>query len=820
MTRARRLWVLFLVAPLLLVLCAGCYVYWLARRAEPIYAGEITLPGLESVVTVRFARHAIPHAHARSREDLFFAQGYLVASERMWQMDLMRRVARGRLSEVLGEEALPIDRLFRTIGLERVAERNLATMSGTGRRYLEAYGRGVNAYRSETASRLPLEYHLARFRPAPWTALDSLAIAEYMAFLLSFNAKEEIVFLRLVRRLGSERTRELFPVDEGIPAPEPAPGLAAYTGPLGDPLAAYTKLAAERGLPLPSAASNSWALTGSRTRNGLPLLANDPHLAASAPSIWYELALEAPGYHAVGTSLPGLPLILIGHNEHLAWGFTASLADTQDIFVERATVDGLAVERAGGKSEPIRTRIERIAVRGREHPARMRIRCTDNGVILNDVLAERRPLPRDFIELRSSHLLALRSNLELPDGALDGLYGLNTAETVEQARAALELFVHASLNVLIAHRDGTIAWQLTGALPIRRRGLGTFPVTAWSGDYEWVGRVPFAQNPAALDPPTGVLVAANHRMVPRNSPVHVSSSWMAPYRALRIKEMLGKAEGLAAGDLLVMQMDRVSVEARRWLAALDRIEPRLRVTDPQAWAIARDQLLGWDGEFTPQSRPAALLVLLRSALFVELYGDELGEDLPALMSIAIMSYNALQETVRSGQSSFWDDLRTPALEEPAQIWGRALRRAWAELGGRGDEAPPRLDDLQRLVFPHAFHRLPLLGRLFDIGPFGVGGDAYTVNVMKAEAATPMKPIFVPTYRHVFTPGNWEQTGGTQTLGQSGHRFSPYRSDQLTDWLEGRLHPWTWGGPPPGEVIGTVRLLPAAPRHDAMLGSGN
>lgn len=804
-----RYWVSAVLLLLLLPLFIGAYAYYRARQAEPAYSGELIIPSLRQPVTVRFGPHAIPHLEAQSQEDLFLAQGYIVASERMWQMDLMRRLARGRLAEVFGKEAIPVDRLFRTLGLERAARRNLAALSAPTRRYLEAYARGVNAYREHSRGRRPLEYLIARFDSVEWGPIDSIAIGEYMTFMLSSNYREELAYLRLAQRLGKRRALELFPTDEGIPAPDDARHLPDYTHilRLREP---YTRFARHWGLPQPGPASNSWAVAGSRSQSGLPLLANDPHLAPSMPSIWYELELQAPGYHAAGTNLPGLPFVLIGHNEDLAWGLTTTLADTQDIFVERVTADGLAVERPGGQMERIAVLSEPLKVKGQSKPVQAPIRETSNGVILNDVLGLRSIPGHELVDLDTPYLLALRWNIELPDRGFDAVYGLNKASTVGEARAALRHLVHASQTVLIAHRDGTIAWQITGALPLRRKGLGTFPAPGWTGDYAWDGYVDRRRNPSVENPSNAMLVTANNRTLPLDAPVHVSRSWEPPYRAQRIEELLAGQVNLTAETFATIQLDRESIEARHWISALRAIAPELEAVDPTAMAIAKAYLLDWNATFNPDSRSAALFVRLRDALNEQLFGDELQSDLPVLNGTYVSTYSALQEAVRSGRSSFWDDIRTARTERPVSIWGRALRQAWNRLATeqQGSRAPP-LGDLRELVFSHAFHRLPLLGRLFDIGPVAIGGDNFTINVAKSAIESPETPDIVPSYRFLLTPGQWSSSRGTQALGQSGHRFSRYRTDQLQDWLQGRLHAWHWNGPPTSETIGTLKLLPRA-----------
>jgi penicillin amidase len=808
MALRRRWWVWILLLPVLLLTGAGGAGYWLARQAEPLYSGTVAVPDLAAPVTVSFGPHAIPYIRAASREDLFFAQGYLVASERMWQMDLIRRIARGELSEMLGEEVLAVDRLFRTLGLHRAAERNLEALSDEGRRYLEAYARGVNRWRERYAGRLPLEYRIVGIEPAVWRPADSLSVAEYMAFLLSFNAKEELVYLQLARRLGKARALELFPSDENIPAPAYARDLPDYaTAPI-EPFLPYLRLAKKLGLPRPGPASNTWAVAGTHTADGQPLLANDPHLMPSMPGLWYELEMKAPGYHVAGICLPGLPLVVIGHNGDLAWGMNTSMADTQDIFVERLTAAGDSVERANAPPEAIALRTEEIAVKDWPEPHRMQVRETDHGVILNDVLAETRPIPLDFVELASRELITLRWTIELPDRAFDGIYRLNTATTIAGARAAIALISHASQNILIVHRDGSIAWQMSGTLPVRGKGLGTFPAPGWNSEYGWDGYVPPGDNPGTLNPPAGMIVSANNRTIPIDYPVHVTRSWMPPYRARRIEQLLDDKAQLTVADMQAIQLDKKGLEAIPWLDALHKLEPHLRTTDPQAWKVANDMLRNWNGSFEPDSNFAALFVLLRRELFDAIYADELGDDLQGFMAVNLFAYGALQETVRTGESSFWDDVRTPGKETPADIWARALRRAARNLRTQqGELSSAQLGRLRRLTFPHAFHSIPLLGKLFRVGPVAVGGDNHTVDAVKTEINAPEIPLFIPTYRVVYTPGDWRQTRGAQPLGQSGHLFSQFRTDQLDDWLNGRMHSWSWGGTPADKVIATLRLVP-------------
>jgi penicillin G amidase len=818
MSQRRLYWIVFMVLiPEIIVLGVGGPLYWLAKRAEPSYSGTIALAGLAHPVEVRFGPHAVPTIAASDLRDLVFAQGYVTASERMWQMDLLRRLGGGRLAELFGPEAAKVDRFFRTVGLPFEARRALAAMADTDRALLDAYAAGVNAYRDSARGRRPLEYLISGLEPAPWQPEDSLVIGAYMAWTQSFNARGELTFLRLARRIGPERARLLFPTDEGIAPPEVPAELVDYLATTATAastpssrfdiaaLAPLLDYPARLGLPTPTAASNAWLATGARTATGEALLANDPHLAFSMPGIWYELELIAPELHAAGVSLPGVPLVLIGHNADLAWGVTSVIADTQDIFIERPTTDGLAVERNGRAPEPIQVRHETIAVRGGE-PVEIAIRSTSRGVILNDILGGITGTLMDLPETGAdSERLALRQTHDAPDRSFQAVRGLCQARTLDEARTAGLDFRHVAVNLMLAHRDGGIAWQMTGVLPQRGRGSGAFPVPGWIDDYDWQGAVPPSLNPSTTNPPDGLIVTANQRTLPADHPIHVSNAWMSPHRAQRIAARISASGLLTPESMAGIQSDRVSLQGRMMQSSLQRLEAGIRALDPDAWSIAEAHLLAWDGTMDGASRPAAFAALLEPALFQAIYGDELGEDLPLLFSLAIVAYNPLQETLRTGESAFWDDVTTPETETPAAIWARALRSARTALDAQGDDV--RLDQIRSVRFTHAFDTLPLLGDLFSVGPIGVGGSSDTIDVVKTLPQEPGKGLFGASTRVVATPADWSRTRGTLTLGQSGHRFSPYRTDQLDDWLAVQSHPWPWNGPDAEHILGHLRLDP-------------
>jgi acyl-homoserine lactone acylase PvdQ len=466
------------------------------------------------------------------------------------------------------------------------------------------------------------------------------------------------------------------------------------------------------------------------------------------------------------------------------------------------------VERAGGEAETLAVGTERILVRGAD-PVDLPIRSSSNGVVIDAVLGPVTRTPIDLPEVSSPDLIVLRQAHDQPDLAFAGLLRLNQATSLPEAAEAILAFRHVVLNLMLAHRDGGIGLQVSGLLPRRGKGSGAFPLPGWVEGAAWQGFVPQTANPTRIDPPGGALITANNRIVPADYPVTVSNAWMAPFRAQRIHARLDEAGVLDPARMAAIQRDRLSEQAaltRRWLRAL---EMELRAVDTGAWATATELLQDWDGEMSASSRPAALYALLEPALFRALYGDELGEDLEPLADLALFVYSPLQETLQSGRSGFWDDVTTEEVEQPAEIWARALKAARHELEARtaaGGEV--RLDRVRTLTFPHAFGALPVVGSVFNVGPLPVGGHSDSVDLMKSRLLEPGEAIIIPTLRVVFTPADWSQTRAVQPLGQSGHRFSPYRTDQLDDWLNGDSHHWPWGGPSEKATLGVLTLAPA------------
>ncbi|WP_240757038.1 penicillin acylase family protein [Roseicella aquatilis] len=573
---------LLLLVLLLLGGIAGA-VWW----TLPARDATLRLPGLSAKVAVTLDEHGIPRIAARTEADAATALGWLHARDRLFQMEMMRRGAAGRLSEIAGPPTLRADRFVRTLGLERRAEADFAGLPDDARALLEAYATGVNAWIA-ARGRFAAPEFIALGAPEPWRPADSLLWAKVMGLWLSGNWRTELERSRLAGVLPPARLRELFPED----ATPGRPDLAGLDpGHLGRLAAALPRFP-EPGT-LPASASNAWAVAGRRSASGAPLLASDPHLGFGAPILWYLVRIDLEdGRMLAGATSPGVPLLVIGRNAHLAWGFTTTHSDTQDVFVE--TLAGPEAYETPDGPQPFTVREEVIRVRGAA-PVTLRVRETRHGPVISDL---------DAAPQGDRVLAVAMANLAPGDTAAAGLLALNRAGSLAEARAAAALITSPPQNLMLADRAGRIGMVLTGRSPVRRAGDGTLPAPGWDGSHDWTGWIPFDALPHVEDPASGQVVNANNRPVPPDSPVFLGQDWPDDARFRRIGEMLAAGPRHDAEGFAAMQRDTVSAFARDLLGpdALLRRVPR-----PEGAAgVAQDLLLAWDGDLAAD-RPEGLV---------------------------------------------------------------------------------------------------------------------------------------------------------------------------------------------------------------------
>ena len=729
-------------------------VWWTLPATET----ELAIAGLVAPVRITLDEAAIPRIRAAGERDAAIALGYLHARDRLFQMELMRRGAEGRLAEIAGAAALRTDRFSRTLGLRQRAEGDYAALDAETRGLLEAYALGVNAWIT-ARGRLAAPEFLVLGAPEPWRPEQSLLWAKVMGLWLSGNWRTELERANLAHLLPAERLWDLWPADRSAGRPD----VAALPG-LDRILAALPVFGEDA--PLPSSASNAWAVAGARSASGAPMLASDPHLGYGAPILWYLARIDlGDGRMLAGATAPGVPLVIIGRNADLAWGFTTTHSDTQDVFIESA-------------SAVLRTRTETIRVRGAE-PVTITVRETANGPVISDL---------DETPRGDGRLLAVRmANLEPGDTAAAGFLALNRARNIGEARAAAALIASPPQNLMVADRAGGIAMYLTGRTPVRGAGDGSLPT---SGETPWTGFIPFDDLPHVENPESGVLVNANNRVSPEGHPAFLTREWHGDWRFRRIHARLAATHVLEPTDFAAMQMDAVSLLAREALALLNTL-PR----GNGALGVAQALLLDWDGEMAAD-RPQPLiwnafarrmtLLALRQARVPEARGS--AEFLHFLMT--------------SADAGWWcgGDCRAMA--------ALALAEAVAELAERFGPDPMawRWGAAHQARFEHPLLRfVPGVNRLIGLTA-PVGGDGETVQRQgtRGGGAEPYAAMHGAGLRFVADLGDTESAFAIIGTGQSGHPMSRHWGDLLETWRIGGLRRMARE---PAATSGTLRLLP-------------
>ena len=769
-----------------------------ARRGLPPVEGEVRAPGLEAPVEVIRDGWGVPHIYARSLHDAWFAQGYVVASERLFQLEFFGRLGTGRLSELFSELTVPVDRYVRTIGWNRIGERLGAQYDDLSLEMVHAFAGGARFW-LETMPEKPVEYHV--LDAEPWLAEDDelpaigAASGAFMAWGLSRNWDHELLRAEIAERLGPEAMRELFPDLDTEAA-------VVEAGKEGGP----SRLALLRDaiLPPPGQGSNNWVVAGSRTASGKPLLANDPHLAVATPSIWFECHLSAPGLEVAGVSLPFSPGVVIGHNDRIAWGFTNTEGDVQDVYLERISEDGRSVEYRG-EWEPLIVHREEISVRGRDEPDVLEVRESRHGPLMTAyTVGVADPVIVEGGIRRSYALRWVGAEAGIQPSTL---HRLNTARDWDGFRAALEAWRCPGQNVVYADTDGNIGYQMLGVYPIRRRGDGTVPVPGWTDDYEWDGWIPFDELPRAFNPDEGFLCTANNKVHGDDYPHLITRDWLPPYRARRLAELITQTERHTVESFARMQLDTVSLPAREIAPSLSRIEP---VDDRQKSALA--MIAQWDGDLAADSAPAALYEVWCEHIARAVLGRVMDDELLTHFHGRREWSNAFQyqvlPTLLRYPTGRWFGADGAAARD--RVLGAALDAALDDLTTRlGDDMESwRWGSLHRVRFAGRLAIIPDLADLFTAGEVEVGGDEQTVHQGMFEPGLSYEVVVAPSWRQVIDLADLDASVGTNTVGQSGNPASPHFGDLVELWGSGRHHPMPFSREAVERAAeATLRLLP-------------
>jgi penicillin amidase len=821
-----------------LLVAAALLGAWLVRRAWPQEDGSLGVAGLHAQVEVVRVEPGVPHLYARDGHDLFFAQGYVHAQDRLWQMELNRRLGAGEVSALFGEAALDLDRTMRVFEIRAGAERDWQASSPPVRAMLLAYCDGVNAFLAQHRGRLPLEFILLGVEPRPWTPVDSLSWAKLMALNLALNSSFEILRSQLTERLGAAAAARLllpYPPGEPVIVPPPPGGYAAPAPPPATLAAAVKpgkgKRAAGLGLaplvpaaPLPAApaagtlsaaggrrrpgapaagggalaggrqaltggrqaawGSNAWVVAGSRTATGRPLLANDTHLGLQMPSVWYQIGLHGGGWDVVGFSFPGMPLVVIGHNPRIAWGITNLCADVTDLYVEKldAPLAGHPRRyRFRGAWRDLAVTRQRIQIKGK--PALdYEVRATHHGPIVNDA----------FPELKNAPPTAVRWTALEPGGArlLDALMALDRAAGWATFHQALGSWDVPSLDFVYADVDGHIGYQATGLIPLRAPGQqGLVPANGWEGAAEWRGFIPYDALPRLYDPPQGFIVSANNKVAGDGYPFFLAYDMADPYRARRVTDRLAAARGLAVADMRALQADTYGLPAlalRPFLLAVAPAGERER--------RALDEVRRWDLRYEPDSVGATVFEAWYWHFLGDLLEDKLGKPLlDDYRQVGLSQVPSIVALLGHPADPLFDDRRTPAVEHRDDVVRRALSHAVSWLAKRYGDDPAgwrygRVHSVTLVHQPLGQSGIAPLMWAFNSATYPAPGTAFTVDAAMPDFTNPFAVVFGTSQRMIVDLADLDRSLWVNSTGECAVPFHRHREDQTKRWIDVDYYP--------------------------------
>ncbi len=763
-----------------LAVLADC---WLFRRPQPRRSGELRLPGLTAPVEVLRDKWDAAHIYAQNKEDLFFAQGFIHAQERLFQMDFQRRIVAGRLSEILGEVSLPLDRWMRTLTMYRRAEQEAAAFTGEYRPLFEKYVAGVNAFIA--SGPLPMEMRLLGYHPEEWSIADSIAWGKMLAWDLSVNWDTEIIRSHLVNKIGAEKAALLEP-----PYLDHWPIIIANKEELFSPgKTALHRAESARRFTGPRASeglgSNNWVLHGDRTTSGKPILANDMHLAMGIPSLWYENHLAAEDLDISGISFAGIPGIMQGHNQQVAWGFTNGFSDVQDLFIEHLRVeDGKTQYEYQGQWLDALVLDEVIRVKD-SRPVTESVIITQHGPIINllspDLCGEE-PLALCWTALRE-------------DAPLSALFKMNAARSCDEFREALRDWTAPTQNTVYADKQGNIGYTLAGRIPLRIKGDGRLPVPGWTGAYEWNGYIPFEESPHMNNPQKGYVATANNKVVNDDYPYYLGLDVGMGNRCQRIEEMIGKIERHSVEDIGRMQIDQVSITARTIGGILGKLN-----TENDALKPVLERFTNWDGFLKSTSPEAAIYEVFIHFLISRLLKPSLGDLAEHYagkgLTPVIKPSNMLGDHSRKWLLSIIGDPSNPwwTSEEGLMREDHMTAALLETVAYLKTTCGPNIEDWQwgkihQITFSHSLGSVKPLDKLLNRGPFPMGGDVDTIWMTHASMYQIRNSTFVgPQFRFIGDLENWNNSRGVLVPGQSGHPASKHYHDGITPWLAGQYHP--------------------------------
>jgi len=766
------------------------FSWYSVNKPLPTLNGSVSRPGLTASVTVTRDNQGVPHIVAANVHDLYMAEGYVQAQDRLYQMFFFRTAGEGRLAELFNADLVDTDRYLRTVGYRRAAEAEWPALSADVKSALENYAAGVNAFVHTHSDNLPIEFTLLGTGFEDWQPVDSLTFAKMEARDLSESWSNELLKSDMLQKVGPALTAALLP---GYPADAPAIVPGANSGSFQPAVDGYDKYVK----PLldgwdENLGSNNWVVDGTKSATGKPILSNDPHLGVRNPSIWYQVHLTTTDgkYDDVGFSFAGAPGIITGHNKNIAWGVTNVEADVEDVFMEKLDPQNHPGQYlSGDKWLPLTTVTETIKVKGSE-PVTQVVRYTNHGPLLSDWSSTISPT----VSTSVSGTYSIEWTALMPSHILEAVYGLQTASNWNEFRAALSKWDVPGQNFVYADTQGNIGYQMTGSIPIRKKGDGSVPGIGWTGENDWTGFIPFDDLPRAYNPPEHFIATANNKNYGPGYQYPFSGYWAPPYRIDRITELLKAKDKLSVSDMQSIQLDTTSELAKKAAPIMASVS----LTDTTV-KQAQDMLKNWDGNVSADSVPAAIYEITYNHMLTDTFSDELGSNLTLeyFDGMGGQVIQAMESLLSKPDDPVWDNKSTPKVEKRDDIIAQSLTQAVGELSSvAGSNMPDWTWGKVHEITPrHEFSSADFVGGLFTLASQPLGGDNTTVSVggyTMLYAGFPLQgPIEVSTYqsyRMVIDLGDWTKSEAIFATGASGQPGSKYWGNLYPLWVAGDYNP--------------------------------
>ncbi len=801
-----------------------------AEKSFPQIDGEIQLEGLDAPVDIYRDNMGIPHIYASTQHDLFFAQGYVHAQDRFWQMDTWRHIGSGRLSEMFGKGQVETDTFLRTLGWRKTAEAEYASLDPVSKAIIDSYTDGVNAYlKDHDTTALNLEYAVLGllspdYKIEPWEPVNSLTWGKAMAWDLRGNMGDEIERAVLLKTLTPEQVAELFPAypeDHPVIVNKIGEGDAQAQGQSSQASAntalslsdlarlqdVFARLDSALGPAGDGIGSNSWVVGKSRTATGMPLLANDPHLGIQMPSIWYQAHLEckpvseACPFNVAGFTFAGVPGVIIGHNADIAWGFTNVGPDVMDLYIEKVNPENPNQYEVNGQWVDFESYTETVNVVGGD-PVEITVRSTRHGPVISEAYGplqnEGNPDDETFVpfkdragvDLPANYVIALQWTALTPSTPFEAIWGFNRAKNFDEFRKAASGFHVPAQNLIYADTAGNIGYQMPGDIPIRANGDGTIPVPGWTDEYEWTGFIPFEEQPWTLNPVEDYIVTANNQVNPRDYPYLITKDWDYGFRANRIVEMITTAPGkVDIAYIQSMQGDAFDANAPLYVPMLLQLQGLSG--NP---AKAQEMLKNWDHQDRMDSGAAAVFNAFWRHFLQNTFNDDLPDE--RYYPDGGSRWNEIMRHI-AADSAWWDDKSTKDIVETREdILLKSFEQAVAELEGILGKDPSqwKWGELHASTFRNGTlgeSGVGLIEALFNRGPFPTGGGESIVNATGWSVRDGYETNWLPSMRMIVDLGNLDNSVTVHTTGQSGHAYHPHYIDMAELWTGIQYYPMWW-----------------------------